>query len=170
MQTSKSTIAGIILTVLVVGAVLWGARGAARTNRSADTQSNTSAPGSLVTEEKEFDFGKVSMAAGRVSHPFTVRNTGVEPLTIQKLYTSCMCTEASLETKSGMKGPFGMPGHGAIPKIDETLAPGEEGTVTVTFDPAAHGPSGVGRIERIVYLEQNSGTPLEIRIRAMVTP
>ena len=39
------------------------------------------------------------------------------------------------------------------------------------FDPAAHGPSGVGLAQRYVYLETNSAKSpkLEISFQAMVT-
>ena len=38
------------------------------------------------------------------------------------------------------------------------------------FDPAAHGPSGLGRIERTVTLESAQAAPLELRMVVMVTP
>jgi hypothetical protein len=81
-----------------------------------------------------------------------------------------MCTTATLVTPSGRRGPFGMPGHTPIPSIRERLAPGEMAQVEVVFDPAAHGPAGVGRIDRTVTLQNDAGAPLELAFTAMVTP
>ena len=63
-----------------------------------------------------------------------------------------------------------MPGHGFVPSADVVLNPGETAEVEVISDPAAHGPSGIGRIERSVYLEGDAGSLVELRIRATVTP
>lgn len=127
-------------------------------------------PGALKAAEASFDFGQISMAAGKVSHSFKVKNSSAQPVKTGKLYTSCMCTEASFVKGSLRKGPFGMIGHGFIPKLNETIAPGEEVVLEVTFDPAAHGPAGLGRIERRIYLEQEGGQPLELSIKALVAP
>jgi hypothetical protein len=75
-----------------------------------------------------------------------------------------------LITLAGKKGPFGMIGHAAIPAIAETLVPGGRARVEIVFDPAAHGPAGVGRIERAIMAETNAGKPLELGFVAMVTP
>ena len=81
-----------------------------------------------------------------------------------------MCTTASLIIGDKQFGPVGMPGHGAIPTINQTINANEEATVEVVFDPAAHGPAGVGRIERIVTLENNAGRPVVLQFAALVTP
>lgn len=126
--------------------------------------------GSLISPEPFHDFGNVSMAAGKVTHRFRIRNTGGAAATITKLYTSCMCTEATLITPTGRKGPFGMPGHGTATSIKERIAPGAEAQVEVVFDPAAHGPAGIGPNERIVSIKGGARQPLELRISAMVRP
>ena len=110
------------------------------------------------------------MAAGKVSRAFTIKNTGTGSVMIEKIYTSCMCTAAKLTHNDKQFGPYGMPGHGVIPRISESLATNDEATVEVVFDPAAHGPSGVGRIDRVVVIENSAGEPLELAIRATVTP
>lgn len=117
------------------------------------------------------DFGRISMANGTVNTRFGIKNTGSEDVVIRKVYTSCMCTKATLvfgpERRSG---PFGMPGHGSIPRIDESIAPGEEVFVEVSFDPAAHGPAGIGRIQRTVVVENDAGEPLKFFFDAFVRP
>ena len=124
----------------------------------------------LVSPEPSFNFGTISMAAGKVSHRFRIRNTGNSAITITGMYTSCMCTEATLITPSGSKGPFGMPGHAANAGIYERIAPGGNAQVEAVFDPAAHGPAGIGPTERIVTIRTTESAPLELQFTAMVKP
>lgn len=163
----KKTIIGIVVAIFILGGIIWIARPTLQ-NTTASLPVDSS--GSLIAQEANFDFGTISMAAGKVMHLFKIKNTGSEPVVIGKIYTSCMCTIATLQMNNESFGPYGMPGHGFIPKINEQLGAGEEATIDVVFDPAAHGPAGVGRIERVVYLENNGGQPLELKISAMVTP
>ena len=82
-----------------------------------------------------------------------------------------MCTTASLKMNGRTFGPYGMPGHGFIPKINEKLGPGEETIAEVIFDPTAHGPAGVGQIQRTITIENNAGAPLQVlSFTANVTP
>lgn len=177
MNSNIKIVTSIIVVVLVLGGLFfWGRfKAPARSPAAAPNPSQTNLSSVLTTSESDFDFGTVSIKAGNASHNYKIKNTSDKPLTITKIYTSCMCTTATLvrggpATSSGRIGPFGMPGHGIIPKISESFAPGEEAQVEVVFDPAAHGPSGVGRIYRIVYLETKEGSPLELRFTAEVIP
>lgn len=63
-----------------------------------------------------------------------------------------------------------MPGHGMIPEINEALQPDEKTEVEVVFDPAAHGPAGIGKIERTVYIENSPNQVLMLNFSAFVTP
>lgn len=111
------------------------------------------------------------MAKGTVTTTFTIENLGLRPIKITKVYTSCMCTQASLALPGGNSlGPFGMPGHGFIPVLDAVLGSREEAKVEVVFDPAAHGPAGIGNVSRMVYLENDSGAPLTLSFTAKVIP
>jgi len=157
-----------IVTIIAVGGVIWIAR---PTSQSGNTASLApSSNGTLSAEELNFDFGTISMAAGDVSHAFTIKNTGADPVAIEKIYTSCMCTTALLTLGGKQFGPYGMPGHAYVPKINKSLSPNEEATVEVVFDPTAHGPAGVGTIQRVVTIENNAGEPLELQFSALVTP
>ncbi|MBI2506898.1 MAG: DUF1573 domain-containing protein [Candidatus Colwellbacteria bacterium] len=168
-QIKVNTVLGIILALLFLGGLVWLASPSQRTNSPASpTLSDQSSL--LSASEQAFDFGTISMAEGNVSHMFKVKNMSGEPVSVNKLYTSCMCTSAFLQTKDKRMGPFGMPGHGAMPRINQMINPGEEADVEVVFDPAVHGPAGVGQINRIVYLENDSGPLLELGITANVTP
>lgn len=137
---------------------------------SASAETRFTGPRVLTSGAPAYDFGRISMAAGNVSHRYSIMNTGTNPLTITQILTSCMCTEATLITRSARKGPYGMPGHGYSRSVSERLAPGESAQVDVVFDPAAHGPAGVGNIDRTVTILTDAGSPLELRFNAMVTP
>lgn len=125
----------------------------------------------IASTEDFFDFGTINMRDGKVSRVFTVQNDGAETMVIQSAYTSCMCTEALLIDSGGKEyGPFGMPGH-TSPRTNITIGAGKSVSVKAVFDPAAHGPSGVGLAERSIYLETNSAEKprVELKFRAVVT-
>jgi hypothetical protein len=110
------------------------------------------------------------MAAGKVSHDFKFKNDSTKPIITEQLFTSCMCTTASFVQGGKVSGPFGMPGHNFVPPLRRTIAPGEEVTISVVFDPAAHGPAGIGEIVREIYLNSKSDSIATFTIRANVTP
>lgn len=160
---------GVGIGVVVLGALLFYAQPSSN-QPTGTSDGNTPLSAISVVEASNYNFGTVSMKNGKVSKTFIIKNTQSEPVTLSKLYTSCMCTEATLKVASKTQGPFGMLGHGFIPEFSETLRPNEEAEIEVVFDPAAHGPSGVGKIQRTVTLENNAGRPVEILIAANVTP
>lgn len=126
--------------------------------------------GVLVATEKFYDLGTISMAAGKVTHTFVVKNTGVTPAVIERIFTSCMCTTASLITGEGKVGPFSMAGHAPIHDINKAIAPGEEAGIEVTVDPAAHGPSGTGKARKVVYVKLDGvAEPVEFLLEVNVT-
>ena len=159
-------IVGIVLVVAVLGGLIW----LARPKQEAPVLPVAGPESALVAEESQYDFGTISMAAGDVSHQFKIRNTGLEPVNIRKIYTSCMCTTAKLLMNGKSFGPYGMPGHGMIPSLNQEIPAGGEAEMEVIFDPAAHGPAGVGKIERAVIIENDAADPLELLISANVTP
>ncbi len=161
--------------ILVVGGVIVAAKPgpATRTPTAVEmvkAEAASRSAGRLSTTQRKFSFGPISMARGKVTHRYPITNAGTEPVTIRKLYTSCMCTTAALVKNGKTSDAYGMPGHTPIPTINVPLNPGEEAFVEVIFDPAAHGPAGVGPIERVVTLENNAGQPLELEFAALVSP
>lgn len=155
------TIITIGLTVLIVG-------GAALSGRNKQSSANLE-PSQLATSESSYDFGAISMAKGKVAKVFTFQNNTPQTIIAKKLYTSCMCTQATLAIDDKTYGPFGMPAHGFIPGIDANIEPGKEVEIEAVFDPAAHGPAGVGPIEREVILETSDGK-LTFKFKARVLP
>ncbi|WP_329904435.1 DUF1573 domain-containing protein [Porphyromonas pogonae] len=73
--------------------------------------------GAVITaSETDHDFGTIKEANGKVSHTFMVKNTGSSPLVLTRVVASCGCT---------------------TPEFDkEPIAPGKEGRVKITYDPA----------------------------------
>jgi hypothetical protein len=110
------------------------------------------------------------MAAGMVSHRYWFKNEGAAPVLIQRIYTSCMCTTATLVKGMRVVGRYGMPGHGPLPDVNESLAPGEAAYIDAVFDPAAHGPSGLGHTERVITIERAGVELLALHFTANVTP
>ncbi len=168
MKNNKETLIILAVTLAIFAGIIWVAT---PDKNSAGQESLVASPSAvLVPENPEFNFGTISMAAGNVSHMYSVKNTGSEPVTINTVYTSCMCTNATLVMGETRVGPFGMPGHGGFSqKLNRTVSPGEEFQVEGVFDPAAHGPAGVGPIERVIVLETSSGN-VEMQFKAKVTP
>ena len=112
-----------------------------------------------------------SMAKGKVNYVFSVLNPTDKDIFVPSVTTSCMCTKANIIKPDGSrKGPFGMPSMGYVPRADETINPGQTMQVEAVYDPAAHGPAGVGSIDRFIYLEDSTGATLRLEIKANVTP
>ncbi len=80
-----------------------------------------------------------------------------------------MCTSANFHLNQKNYGPFDMQGMGSN-YLSATLNPGDAGIVDAIYDPAAHGPAGVGMADRFIYLEDASGGQLKLEIKSVVTP
>lgn len=72
-------------------------------------------PPHIVFDGSVFDFGKVEQGA-QVNHLFRFTNQGGQDLRIESVKTSCGCTAAVISS--------------------EVIAPGQEGTISATFDTA----------------------------------
>lgn len=89
-------------------------------------------------QEKVYDFGKISLKKGKVSHEFNFTNAGGKNLVITNARADCGCTR---------------PEYGEAP-----VAPGKTGTVKVTFAPAAK-----GHFTKKVTVTTN-GNPRKVRL------
>ena len=165
----KNTIIIASVAIAVIGLLLWAST---RVPRSA--QSSAIATGStqaaLGDPIPEYDFGSISMLKGNVEHEFAITNTTGADLKITRAETSCMCTRAVLRLPDGKEfGPYSMPGHGFNSSVNIVVRPDETFIVRAIFDPAAHGPAGIGTIERAVILNTDKG-PIVVPFKAQVTP
>lgn len=167
MNTRNEIIWGAFLAAAFLGTLIWFARPASPAKPGAPAVHETE----LRAADPSYHFGTISMARGIVKKTFTIKNAGAEPAEIRQLATSCMCTTAMLKMPGGNAfGPFGMAGHGfPTGGVRQTLPAGSEAEIEIAFDPNAHGPAGIGKIERAVLVEGNFA-PLELKFDATVTP
>lgn len=77
-----------------------------------------------------------------------VQNVGDAPLHIEAVTTSCGCTTAEVSP--------------------ETIAPGESGSLRVTYDSGAHGPEFKGPVERQVFIDSNDPDEREVVFKLAV--
>lgn len=89
-------------------------------------------------KEDVYDFGKVSVKGGAVSHDFTFTNEGASNLIIIDARADCGCTKPKYS--------------------EEPVAPGKTGSVKVTFV-----PNGRGYFTKKVTLTTN-GNPRKTRL------
>jgi Protein of unknown function (DUF1573) len=171
---NKKTSITIVVILIGVISLVWWSNSTKSTELSAN-DSTKSHPartgGALIAKEVFYDFGTISMKNGNVSKVFRVANSTSGDITFPSLTTSCMCTSAYFVESDGNKsGPFGMPGMGFVPKLNKTIKAGQTADIEVVYDPNAHGPAGVGMIDRFAYLEDTNGNKLQFEIKAVVTP
>lgn len=162
-----------MLAAVLAGFGFYNSRSSGTENDGKVVSAGNLAP--LTLSEKFYDFGRISMADGNVARTIILSNNTSGDIFLKNMTTSCMCTVAYLLSREGAGssklGPFGMPGHGGPARAaNELIRSGESRQVEVVFDPNAHGPAGLGTIERAVYFEDSSGNVAEFRFKGLVTP
>lgn len=157
---------GTILVFLVIVISWIGVRLA--NGNSSGTSKATVSSAILILPETTYDFGTLNMKNGPVEHIFTAKNESNDEVTVKKVYTSCMCTAATILKDGQSLGRFGM--QSSDKKLDIRIGAQESITIKAGFDPAAHGPSGVGLAQRSIFLETNSTaqSKIELTFRAVV--
>jgi len=162
----KKTTGFLVLTALafLVGAIFLVSK---NNNGEVASQSTTNMNAKATAEETYHNWGEIGLNDGNVEKVFKIKNEGSEALRLYNVVTSCMCTTAQLILDDKSSPVFGM--HS---KSDYTLEvpSGETAELKVIFDPAFHGPSGVGPISRQVKVETNdqSSPELNFMLTAMV--
>lgn len=162
----KKVLIGIIIsTVLLLGGAVWFLGNSPTSATVVKTEG-----AKIESQETTFDFKDIPYSGGFAVHSFKVKNVGDKELQIANMATSCMCTTVSLKTSEGQSPKFGMKGHSPASNWTGKIAPGEEAEVIAEFDPTAHGPSGVGPMERFVSFETSDpGKPyMEFSFRGVV--
>lgn len=146
--------------------------GAQELEKSHTAKIKSTTINTLTASETFYDFGTISMKNGNVSKVFKVTNSTSEDIKVPSLTTSCMCTTAYIIKEDGSRSrPFGMPGHGgAVPKANAVVKANGLLAIEVVYDPNAHGPAGVGLIERAVFLEDENRNVIEFKFKVNVTP
>ncbi len=156
-MNDKKLILGIVLaTAILVGGGMWWVV------KSGEVAGVTATPGTkVVLEKNSVDFGEVKIGDGVVEARYKLKNEGDQTLKLFNGTTSCACTKAKVVTKKGESQPFGM--HTKSKEVTE-VAPGEEAEIVAIFDPAFHGPSGVGPISRQITVTTNDPNLTEISL------
>lgn len=158
-------IVGVILVSIV--ALIGGASLVSKGNTET-----TNVPASKNTEvvinETSHDWGEIGINDGNVEKLFKIKNEGSETLKLSNVVTSCMCTTAQLSLEDNASPVFGM--HSKSSYIFE-IPSGKTAELKVTFDPAFHGPSGVGPISRQITVKTNDVDKPELNfmLTAMVS-
>jgi len=167
MSKKKSTNKYRTPILIVVGIVLFFL-GMFQLNQS------TMSSAALTVDTTMVDLGEIPIQGGIVEARYTLQNNGNEPITVTQGETSCMCTEAAIQTENGeVSKRIKMPGHGAsTASLDIVIAPKETATLIAYYDPMAHGPSGTGPIKRDVTLQTNSSAApsLSVSFQGVVIP
>jgi hypothetical protein len=167
----KTIIVTLLVCFSIVGLLFWGYISNSNTSASVSDTVGTETVSSLESTTTFHDFGTISMKNGNVSKDFVFTNSTQKDVVIKGIETSCMCTQAFLVALDGFqKGPFGMSGMGGATSLNEIVRPGEVRTLRVVYDPNAHGPAGVGSIDRFVTITDSSNSRLRYEIKAVVTP
>lgn len=162
MSDKKIIIGFIVLTFLILGGGVYFLSSA-----SSSTQVTPSQNAKVEVAEKTFDWGNIPYSGGNATKTFTIKNSGTDALKLSVIKTSCTCTKAQITIDRKVSPYFSM--HSTSGWVGE-VAPGKEAQLLVIFDPAFHGPTGVGPIERLVSMETNDkqNPNLEFSLKGVV--
>lgn len=93
------------------------------------------------------DFGEVKQFGGNLKTTFKVKNSGAKDLKIGTITTSCSCTSTKIETS--------------------TIKPGQETTLTVTFNPNLH-EEPKEKFKRTIFIPSNDPNKPEAELNIWV--
>ncbi|MDO8498920.1 MAG: DUF1573 domain-containing protein [bacterium] len=147
MSEKKVIIGFAIATLLVLGGGIFFLSNSASSGK-VEVSQNAKASVDQTTS----DYGNIPMYKGNVTKTFTIKNTGTDVLKLTNIKTSCHCTKAQVKVEAGGSPFFGMD---TVSSWVGEVAPGKEAYLDIIFDPAYHGPQGVGPINRFVTVETN---------------
>lgn len=144
---NKTLIFGSIVTLgLLIGGVFL------LSEQKQETPLKANAKTDVAVEKTTHDWGEIDLNGGDVEKTFEITNSGTEDLILTNVVTSCMCTTAQLILEDETSPYFGMHTKSSYKLL---VPPGKTAQLKVVFDPAYHGPSGVGPITRQVSVETN---------------
>ncbi len=147
MNDKKIIIGLVVLTLLILGGGIY-----VLSIASAPTQITSSQNAKVEVGEKTFDWGNIPINGGNATKTFTIKNAGTGILKLTGVKTSCTCTKAQILIDGKTSPYFSM--HTTSSWVGEVPS-GKEARLTVIFDPAFHGPTGVGPMERLISLQTN---------------
>ena len=160
-KESKIIIGGFLgLLILITGGMLWLSKTSA--SPSVEATSNANA----VTKVVSHEWGEIGINDGNALAEFSISNDGTDTLKLFNVVTSCACTTAQIVVGDEVSPLFGM--HTKSNYIAEVPA-GDTAILKVEFDPAFHGPGGVGPVNRQIVVETNDPGQPELNFMATGT-
>lgn len=162
MNDKKMIIGFVILTLLILGGGIF-----VLSSTSVSPKITASQNAKAQVDQKNFDWGNIPYSGGNATKTFAIKNVGSDILKLTGIKTSCTCTKAQVIIDGKTSPYFSM--HATSGWVGE-VAPGKEAQLTVIFDPAFHGPTGVGPMERLISVETNdsSNPNLEFSLKGVV--
>lgn len=140
----------LAVLILLAGGVFWASRSR---NSTPDSALVRVEPQDVQVSPEIYDLGKIPMKNGFVTREYEIKNNSENILRVKKIATSCMCTRAQIVLENKRTRFYGMEMGGAKnPNINFDIPGKTTAKLNVRFDPAAHGPAGVGAFERSVWL------------------
>lgn len=163
MKDNKFIIGVIVFSVI---AIAGGAYVSKNMGKGSEVTVSEGARASVT--ERSFAWGNIGINDGNVEKTFEIKNEGTGPLVLSNVTTSCMCTTAQLSLGDKISPVFGMHSKSSY---SLEVPPGESANLKVIFDPAFHGPSGIGPIDREILVSTNdpSNKELSFKLTALVT-
>lgn len=155
MNLDKKVIGAIASIVLLFA--IGGVYFVAKTDKTVQIENDLQVKAVVV--ETSFDWGEIGIDNGNVEKIFEIKNEGTKPLILRNVITSCMCTTAQLSLDDKVSPVFGM--H-TKSRYALEVPPQKTVKLKIVFDPAYHGPSGVGPITRQVKVETNDSENAEL--------
>lgn len=122
-----------------------------------------SAGAQAVVEGASVDWGQIQYDGGKVKATYRITNNGTETLKLFGATTSCACTVGTITTDGKISPPFGM--HAPL-AITIEVRPGKDAIVEALFDPAFHGPGGIGPISRTITIQTNDSSHQTLSFQA----
>jgi hypothetical protein len=146
---SGNKLTGVVLLGMVV--LMAGGLYLAYRSSTPDTIKSTE-EAKAVTQVVNKELGVVGINQGLQVTDFIIENGGSEELLLYDVTTSCMCTVAQVESGGVISPEFVM---GKRSSHVMKVLPGSSATVKMIFDPAYHGPGGIGEVTRQVMMRTN---------------
>lgn len=159
MTKEGKIVLGIIVgTIILIGGLAYLLTKSSGGGEKDSFILNSPAQGLMASPSGSMNLGEVPYNGGIVSKIFDIKNTTSDLITLRKITTSCMCTSAKFSIDGKESKFYGMEMNGDLnPIVDYKVPAGATAQVTFNFDPAAHGPQGVGPFDRVITLFFDNG-------------
>lgn len=146
-------IAGTILLIGGLAFLMTKASGGGVSKGKDSYINNAEATNLEVSPLGRVNLGEVPYGGGIISKSFDIKNTSASTIKLRKITTSCMCTVAKVKLGNKETKFYGMEMNGDLnPLLDFDLPARETAQVIFEFDPAAHGPQGIGAVDRVIMV------------------